>query len=113
MHRLIAIVLGAAVISSPVLAGDDEPPEPCFASVGCLYDRTLSAGELNGLSCDELWTIRNGLFASRGYCFRAERGQRVFGNGTCSVSDQDQVPLSDYDRANIRLVSEAEKRRGC
>ena len=43
----------------------------------------------------------------------AGRGQDEFGNEVCTFADQDQAPLNDYERANVRLIQSFEKRRGC
>jgi len=112
MRRLL---LGALplVLAGPVSAGDDGPPEPCFETVGCVADRKISQREAEKLGCDQLWTVRNGLYASRGYCFKTARGREAFGNAGCQYDDEAQVPLNNYERANIKLIRAIEKRRGC
>jgi hypothetical protein len=109
-------VLFAAVLllfAGPAFAGDDSPPEPCFETVGCVADREISEREAEKLGCEQLWTVRNGIFASRGYCFKTARAREAFGNAGCQYDDQSQVPLNDYERANIGLIRAIEKRRGC
>lgn len=113
MKRALLVGVSLMLSAGAVAAGDDDPPEPCFASVGCVDNRKISVREAESLSCDELWTVRNGLFAAHGYCFKGARGKAVFGNGTCSIADQSAVPLNDYERANISLIRKIEKRRGC
>jgi len=112
MNRMLlaAFVL---LIAGPAMAGDDDPPEPCFETVGCVGDREISAREAEKLGCDQLWTVRNGIYAGRGYCFKTARGREAFGGYACRYDDQSQVPLNDYERANIRLILAIEKRRGC
>jgi hypothetical protein len=105
---MIAFGLAAAA-----LAGDDAPPSLCYETVGCVQDRTIASRDAEKLGCDQLWTVRNGIYAARGYCFRTERGKQEFGNEGCTYSDQDAVPLNDYERANIKVIKSIESRRGC
>jgi YARHG domain len=112
MKRWLIAVL-PFLFAGVAVAGDDGPPEPCFETVGCVSDREISAREAEKLGCDQLWTVRNGLYAARGYCFKTARGREAFGNASCQYDDQSQVPLNDYERANIRLIRAIEKRRGC
>jgi hypothetical protein len=49
----------------------------------------------------------------RGYCFQGGRGKDEFGNEGCTLADQNEVPLNDYERANVKLIQSIEKRRGC
>ena len=102
----------ALVIAGPAVAGGGAAPL-CYEIIGCVQDRYISAREAEKLGCDQLYTVRNGIFASRGYCFKSGRGQDEFGNEGCTYTDQDQVPLNDYERANVRVIQSIEKRRGC
>jgi len=90
--------------------GDDTPAN---RFIGCVQDRKISPDDAEKLGCEQLYTVRNGIYASRGYCFKTGRGQEEFGNEGCTYTDQDQVPLNDYERANVRLIQSIEKRRGC
>ncbi|CAN1721294.1 exported protein of unknown function [Hyphomicrobium sp. 1Nfss2.1] len=103
---------GLLVLSGAALAGDD-PPRLCYEVVGCVQDRTINKRDAEKLGCDQLWTVRNGIFAARGYCFSTQRGIEEFGNVNCRYGDQNEVPLNDYERANIRIIQAIEKRRGC
>ncbi len=112
MRRLLFVAL-PLLFTGPALAGDDGPPEACFETVGCVSDHEISGREAEKLGCEQLWTVRNGIYASRGYCFKTARGREAFGNAGCQYDDQGQVPLNDYERANIGLIRAIEKRRGC
>lgn len=103
---------GLLALSGAALAGDD-PPRLCYEVVGCVQDRNIRSHDAEKLGCDQLWTVRNGIFAARGYCFSTQRGMDEFGNENCRYGDQNAVPLNDYERANIRLIQSIEKRRGC
>ena len=111
MGRLTLSVI-ALVLAGPSLAGDDDP-ELCFEDIGCVQDRVISRADAEKLGCDQLYTVRNGIFASRGYCFSTERGKQEFGNEGCRYAVQEDVPLNDHERANIRIIQAIEKQRGC
>ncbi len=113
MHAMKWLGLGLMLMAAgPALAGDDTP-SLCYEVVGCVQDRNISARDAEKLGCDQLWTVRNGIFAARNYCFQTQRGIDEFGNTGCRYADQNEVPLNDYERANIRLIQSIEKRRGC
>lgn len=112
MTRIALVAACATALSGIAMAGDD-PERLCYEVVGCVQDRNISAHDAEKLGCDQLWTVRNGIYAARGYCFKTERGKEEFGNENCHYEDQDAVPLNDYERANIRLIQSIEKRRGC
>jgi hypothetical protein len=112
MKRML-LAASAVLMAGPAMAGDDGPPGPCYETVGCVSDRKISERDAEKLGCDQLWTVRNGIYAARGYCFKTARGREAFGNAQCRYDDQSQVPLNDYERANIRLIQAIEKRRGC
>lgn len=111
MRNILAFV-GLAFLMTAALAGDDAP-RLCYEGIGCVQDRNISQHEAEKLGCDQLWTVRNGIFAARGYCFQTQRGIDEFGNTGCRYADQNEVPLNDYERANIRVIQAIEKRRGC
>jgi YARHG domain len=101
------------LFAGPAMAGDEGPTEPCYETVGCVSDHEISQHEAEKLGCDQLWTVRNGIYAARGYCFKSARGREEYGNANCRYDDEAQVPLNDYERANVRLIRAIEKRRGC
>ncbi len=107
------LALGALCVAGPALAGDDELSRLCFEVVGCVQDRNISPSDAGRLGCDQLWTVRNGIYAARSYCFQTQRGIDEFGNTGCRYADQNEVPLNDYERANVRLIQSIEKKRGC
>ena len=100
--------LVALVLAGPAMAGGGAA-SLCYEIIGCVQDRYMSQRDAEKLGCDQLYTVRNGIFASRGYCFKTGRGQDEFGNEGCTYTDQDQVPLNDYER----VIQSIEKRRGC
>jgi hypothetical protein len=112
MTRAFYVVL-ALVLTGPALAGDDGPAPLCFEDIGCVQDRVIARSDAEKLGCQQLFTVRNGIFAARGYCFHTERGKQEFGNDGCRYTVQDDVPLNDRERENIRIIQAIEKQRGC
>ena len=47
----------------------------CYETIGCVQDRLIDQSDAEKLGCDQLWTVRNGIYAVRGYCFKTERGK--------------------------------------
>jgi hypothetical protein len=107
------MVLVAAAIASPGIAGAADEHSLCYETIGCVHDRNISEHDAEKLGCDQLWTVRNGIYHSRGYCFKTARGKEEFGNENCRFEDEAEVPLNDYERANVKLIRTIEKRRGC
>lgn len=112
MKRAFYVVVVLA-FADPAMAGDEDPARLCFEDVGCVQNRVIARADAERLGCDQLWTVRNGIFAARGYCFHTERGKQEFGNDGCRYPVQEDVPLNDFERANIRIIQSIEKRRGC
>lgn len=110
--KRFGLVAALTLLSGAAFAGDDTP-RLCYEGIGCVQDRNISSRDAEKLGCDQLWTVRNGIFAARGYCFQTQRGIDEFGSTGCQYADQEAVPLNDYERANIRLIQSIEKRRGC
>lgn len=113
MQRSMWVATFLALAATAAVAGDDGPAPLCYEVVGCVQNRVISQRDAEKLGCDQLWTVRNGIFAARGYCFSTGRGKDEFGNDGCRFPVQEDVPLNDYERANIRVVQSIEKRRGC
>ena len=88
----------------------------CFEDLGqtgCTDSETFTKSDLQRLSCENLWLVRNRIFADNGYCFKTARGKEIFGNGSCSVDDADQVKMNSYEWANITAIGEVEQEMGC
>jgi hypothetical protein len=106
-----------ALTATPSLAGGTSGPDEqgglCYETIGCVQDRAIEQSQAEKLGCDQLWTARNGIYHSRGYCFKTDRGRQEFGNENCIIDDEAQVPLNDCERANVKLIRSIEQRRGC
>ncbi len=103
----------ASSFAGPSQGGDPTEPGLCFESVGCGLDRYIDEDDAEALGCQELWRVRYAIYAVRGYCFKSARARNEFGNQFCQYTDDADVPLNDYERANIELLRSIEKHRGC
>ena len=76
MRRLLGPIL--AVLSIAALAGSGQAYETglCYETIGCVQDRRINESDAAKLGCDQLWTVRNGIYAVRGYCFKTDRARR-------------------------------------
>ncbi len=112
MRRLLG-PLAALSIAASAGIGQAYEAGLCYETIGCVQDRLIDRRDAEKLGCDQLWTVRNGIYAVRGYCFKTERGKQNFSNEGCNFDDEAEVPLNDYERANVKLIRELEQRRNC
>lgn len=120
MKRVGGLVLLTVVCGLPlagVEAGAPGAPdvnlETCFNDVGCAEIENFKPVDLEVLSCDNLWQIRNQIFKSAGLCFKTPRAIAQFGNAGCLFDEEPLVPLNDYQRYNTRLIRDIESRKRC
>jgi hypothetical protein len=57
--------------------------------------------------------LRNSIFQERGYCFHTQDAIKTFGNAGCLYDDVADVPLNDFERANVTAIKQAESSKGC
>jgi len=112
MRRLLG-PLAALLAAAPGAGSQAYEQGLCYETIGCVQDRLINQRDAEKLGCDQLWTVRNGIYAVRGYCFRTERGKANFSNDGCNFDDEAEVPLNDYERANVKLIRELEQRGNC
>jgi YARHG domain len=62
-----------------------------------------------GLNCNQLWYERNAIFASKGYCFKSQRGIATFGKSCHPPYGE----LPDNLRRVVKEIKGWERRRGC
>lgn len=60
--------------------------------------------------CDELWFMRNQIYANAGYCFSSPLGQVMFGNTTCTGKE---VALTSFEQALVDEYRALEQSEGC
>jgi hypothetical protein len=72
-----------------------------------------AAQDFWSLSCGDLWYQRNAIFARNGYCFKTDRGLRVFGNANCRFWVEADVPMSRGERQQVEIIRDVERQKGC
>lgn len=81
----------------------------CFGELGCTDRKTFAAADLERLSCDTLWTVRNTIFHEKGYCFQTPRGRAAFPGKNCFTSKMDDIGLNRFERANVNAIARVEQ----
>jgi len=61
-------------------------------------------------ACDELWFMRNQIYANAGYCFSTPLGKAMFNNTGCTGKD---VTLSSFEQALVDEYRALERSAGC
>lgn len=65
-------------------------------------------------SCEALWTARNLIWKSYGYCFTTDRAIRSIGNDGCTRGlDRAAIALTDEDEAEVNRLAALEAQMGC
>jgi hypothetical protein len=107
--------LRSAAVASALLtlACGPAAAKSCFEDVQCPWDHYIPKAQLWQLSCDSLWTVRNAIYHDNGYCFKTKRAKQVWGNQGCTYWDAADVPLNNYEQANISTIKSVEKQKGC
>lgn len=85
----------------------------CFENIGCTDSDSYKVNDLEELSCENLWYVRNRIYDENGYCFQTARGREQFDNSDCWVRDQAKVKLSSVERHNVKAIVQAEEDNGC
>lgn len=88
----------------------------CFESLGrtgCTDLETFTPDDLRGLSCQNLWFVRNSIYNDNGYCFRTQVAIAEFDNSDCTVQDAARVLFNQHESANISRIVDVEKEKGC
>ena len=85
----------------------------CYEGIGCTDSDRYDVGDLEELSCENLWFVRNRIYDENGYCFKTARARAQFDNSDCWVRNQSNVKLSAIERHNVNAIVEAEKDNDC
>ena len=111
LARAAAIAALAWSVAGPALAD-------CYALVGCadhddfaLHYRYLASP--GGPTCDQLYQMRNRIYAEHGYCFQTARGIAIFGNQGCVSANANALGLNAIELANAATILQAENAKGC
>jgi hypothetical protein len=71
--------------------------------------RRLTAGDLQGLSLEQLRFARNEIFARKGRYFKDESLKAHFSQFSWYQPDRWDVPLNGVEQANVTLIQSMEK----
>jgi hypothetical protein len=105
-------------VSSPAIAIAATFALPATANAGChlvdcVENAFVTPQQLKTKSCEDLWILRNSIWKDAGYCFKTPRAIEAFGTQGCQFTDQQAVPLNDYQRRNAETLLSAETEKGC
>lgn len=107
--RMTVAALLLAALPAPAVAG-------CFENLGttgCTHLETFSRDDLRGLSCQNLWYVRNSIYNDNGYCFKTKAAKAEFDNSDCFVKDAAKLRLNKHEQANVDRIVRVEKEKGC
>ncbi|HKJ60559.1 MAG TPA: YARHG domain-containing protein [Hyphomicrobiales bacterium] len=107
------IVVAAFILLCALFHGTPEARAGCYENVGCSNREHFPSDALKHFSCQNLAFLRNSIYAENGYCFKSTEYSAVFLKETCRFNNDADVPLNDYERANITAIVEAERGKGC
>lgn len=107
--RLSATVFLLALLPAPAFAG-------CFpnlGTMGCTHMEAFEPDQLYGLSCRNLWHVRNSIYDDNGYCFKTKAAQAEFDNSDCFVQDAARLRFNSFEQKNITRIARIEREKGC
>ena len=88
----------------------------CFEGLGqtgCTDMESFSAGELRGLSCQNLWYVRNSIYDDHGYCFKTQAARAEFDNSDCYEREASRLRFNRHEQTNINRIVQVEREKGC
>jgi hypothetical protein len=85
----------------------------CVQDVFCSDQYVFSKPLLHGLSCEELWVLRNSIFDERGYCFPRQREAARFDNKDCTIDAFSDLELNGNERDNVKTILAVELAKSC
>jgi hypothetical protein len=106
------MIIAALVVTATTVASQ----AACFENLGrtgCTDLETFTPDDLRGLSCQNLWFVRNSIYNDNGYCFRTQAAIAEFDNSDCTVEDAASVQLNQHESANISRIVDVEKEKSC
>ena len=116
MRRVGAFLVRTGVAGGMLIvvsAGAVPARADCFEDIGCTDSDWFDADDLEELSCENLWHVRNRIYDEHGFCFTTERAKNAFDNSDCWVWKQADVNLSTTERHNVDAIVEAESENDC
>jgi hypothetical protein len=100
------LAVAAVILTTPARSD-------CYDNVGCTDSDYFDRYDLEELSCENLWHVRNRIYDEHGYCFATERGREAFDNSDCWVEEQADVELSEIEIYNVDRIVEVEDEKDC
>lgn len=85
----------------------------CYENIGCSNTEMFDRSQLELLSCQALWEVRNRIYHENGYCFQTDRGLAAFSNDACTEYDAANISMNSYERSNANIIRSVEKSNGC
>lgn len=107
-----AAALVLALLATPAAAMQQDSHPSCTV-LGCGSLERISAANLAGATCEDLYLARNAIYFANGYCFKTQRAIATFGNAGCRWRNDGEVPFTRLERANIDSITAVERRSGC
>ncbi len=74
--------------------------------------RKLEAERFFKAPCQELWFMRNSIYAAKKYCFKEAKEKEAFGNDGCKSSTPEEI-LNEFELANVATILKVEQDKGC
>ena len=101
-----------AVLTVCCLAGGPPAQAGCHL-IDCVEEVPVSKAELEPLTCETLWILRNSIFDQAGYCFKTQKAKDWFNNEDCKVEDAAALNISPVQKSNIDKIKAMESWKGC
>lgn len=64
-------------------------------------------------SCYDLWYRKHSIWKDAGLCFKDASTIQTFGNAGCMYDDAREVPLSAYQRQEMKEIDADRRAQGC
>lgn len=109
---LSRIAVAAFLLLCATFMGAPGAEAGCYENVGCTTKEYFSKNALRRFSCQNLAFLRNSIYGENGYCFRSAEYSSMFAV-ECRFENSADVPLNDYERANVFAIVEVERSKGC
>lgn len=106
------IAVTAFILLCTMVLGMPGAMAGCYENVGCTAKEYFSKKALREFSCQNLAFLRNSIYGENGYCFKSAEYSSMFAD-ECRFENSADVPLNNYERANVVAILEIERNNGC
>jgi hypothetical protein len=76
---------------------------------GIAFPTSSRADDPSEMTCNELWYVRNQIYARNGYCFNTARAKAQFGDGCFPPYGR----LVGWEKGYVNTLQMWERRKGC